>query len=1001
MEGLLVLLLVVLLLVGWVLLAVLVNGQSVARDRIRRLEGQLQGLTQELAMLTHELHSLERWVGKAGRGRPRPAPTSPVQRQAAGPHTPGGLRPPPPPARPPSPSLPLPPEPLPPEPLPTQPQPPPRQPRPVAVAPSRQALPWRRLERLLIENWTGILGVVVVVAGITFLAINLALRMGPFPRFLLVVAAAAALCLPSLLVGRREPWRNLGDWMRSGGAALFLFACAAAGGFPGLGLQWLHRPLPALALLLVGIAANLALAAAARTQAVASLHVVVNLVPLLIVPPSAASLAIASSVALVGLALPGRRPWERHLLLVSWAYALFHGSWFLRLSSVLPSETGLRTVAIGAAVLVFGAGVVRAQRRAAPGSREAPAGLRGAELPLALGLSNWGALGLALLVHPRLAAVRAAALALAAAAALLLARRARSTGVPWLHLANTLVAQAFVMAAILSLQSLIADGLLLSALLLLETLGFLWLGVAEDHERIRSVGWVLVSLAAAAVGLSALATVGPGWAGRAGPLQNASLVIGAGGLLGLVQHGIGRRRISVPLPPLLGWMAAGLVFVGAMVCTPESNREWVALPAMGGLLLLARWGRPAGLLEGLTVAVLATHLLSWGALLAQQPWKPLPLLAHLLPLAALALVLIGTGSRRGGRLVGMDLLGLGAGLGAYLLFEPVSPLLPGVAWLLLSLLALEAADRLRRQQALHALALGLLHLAAFAAAYLLVISQSPSLVTLGAFTLSARLLVQLFGLAVVLYWWFFRPRQLLAQQPLWQAIHPWFLEAALAGATVTLLSEITTLWRPVGWSLLALALLSPPVERLFAVRVKVYAVIFYWIAVAMLVGMLSTFETPSPRWFEQPQQVALLAIGLQVLYVLVSHRLLDPVALRDPGGIPLLGWIGTAVASHRNRWLCYPLFAAVALYLATRYDHSLLTLLWTVEAFVIYLLSAILRENQFRTVALIALGACLLRLVAIDMAQADLGLRGAVFVGVGLLMLAMNAIYSRFRGRFE
>jgi len=40
-------------------------------------------------------------------------------------------------------------------------------------------------------------------------------------------------------------------------------------------------------------------------------------------------------------------------------------------------------------------------------------------------------------------------------------------------------------------------------------------------------------------------------------------------------------------------------------------------------------------------------------------------------------------------------------------------------------------------------------------------------------------------------------------------------------------------------------------------------------------------------------------------------------------------------------------------------------------------------------------------LVAEDMAHADLTLRGLVFVGVGLLMLAMNAFYTRFHDRFR
>jgi uncharacterized membrane protein len=115
----------------------------------------------------------------------------------------------------------------------------------------------------------------------------------------------------------------------------------------------------------------------------------------------------------------------------------------------------------------------------------------------------------------------------------------------------------------------------------------------------------------------------------------------------------------------------------------------------------------------------------------------------------------------------------------------------------------------------------------------------------------------------------------------------------------------------------------------------------------------------------------------------------------------VLGWIGRQVASGINRWLCYPLFVSVAFVLASGYDRSLLTLLWTGEACAIYLLGVVLQERPFRRLALIALGACLLRLLAIDMAQADLGLRGLVFIGVGLLLLGLNALVHRFRSGFD
>ena len=80
--------------------------------------------------------------------------------------------------------------------------------------------------------------------------------------------------------------------------------------------------------------------------------------------------------------------------------------------------------------------------------------------------------------------------------------------------------------------------------------------------------------------------------------------------------------------------------------------------------------------------------------------------------------------------------------------------------------------------------------------------------------------------------------------------------------------------------------------------------------------------------------------------------------------------------------------------------YRLLTGMKSVKTGRLFTLGVVLRDSQFRLASLLALGACLLRLVSIDMAQADPVLRGLVFVGVGLLMVGMNAISTRFRDRF-
>jgi len=208
-------------------------------------------------------------------------------------------------------------------------------------------------------------------------------------------------------------------------------------------------------------------------------------------------------------------------------------------------------------------------------------------------------------------------------------------------------------------------------------------------------------------------------------------------------------------------------------------------------------------------------------------------------------------------------------------------------------------------------------------------------------------------------------------------------------------------WRPLTWSLVALCLLVPPAVRRIDERLQLYSVIFFWASVANVALIMSTFESPSAHWYDRPDLMSLAAIALQVAYVAASHSRLSPAAAQFPGGLGALDALAKRIAARRNLWVYYPFFAGLAMFLFWRFDRSLLTLLWVVEAFAMFVLSAVLRENQFRHVALAGLAICVGRLLLVDLAEADLGLRGLIFLGVGLLMLGMNAIYNRYRARFQ
>jgi hypothetical protein len=860
---------------------------------------------------------------------------------------------------------------------------------------------WRHdLEQRFIENWTGILGAVVVVAGVTFVGIYTAVQLAPFYRFLLTLAVAGALVAGSVALDRKELWRQFGGWLRSAGAAIALFACAAAGGLPGLGLQWIFAPLPALGLLLAGIAANLFLAWSGGVQVLATLHVLLSLVPLAIVPASAMSLGIASAVSLFGVALAARGRWDRHLAFVVGAYLLFHAIWFDRVREAL--DAGVEPyLAAGFAALVFGAAALVHHRRDC--AQTAQPSL----LQVGVHLAGWLLTALALFVYVPSQRVRGALLLVIGIGVYCLALRARMQGVPWLYRGDTLAAQAFVLLAMLSGFDLGLSKSLVLLFVLAETLGFRWLVPREQDAMIDRVADALPVVAAvllALAGVLELGLPGPSRLGLAAVLlAGAALAVLGQRVLrappeaeGAMPSASALDQSSRSAGALLGTLAGVLVLAGLAAVIERPWFEGAALVAVGMLLVAwARLGR-AGLQEGVTLALVGVHAVSWLHLLGDAGVPAAELTVRLGPLAALAGLGIWIARRGWIRPLAIVLAGITAGLAAYLYFDPVSPLIPGVAWLVLSLVALELANRASGRESLIVLLLGYGYLAAFAWAYAVVIIQAPAYIGV----VSARLLIELFAMVVLGYWWLFRPREALAAGRSWVRVHPLFLELMLVGVAVIVVVEIAAQWRAVAWAVIALALLSAPGERLLDARARVYSLLFYWVSVAYMAVVLSALEVPSPHWFDQPRFTSLVAIALQVAYVAWAHRRLLLDSLELPGPMSWLARLAAAVGRRRNLYVYYPLFAGVAIFLYWRFDKSLLTLLWAAEAFVVFGLSAWLRENQFRHVALAGLALCLARLLLIDMAEANLALRGVVFIGVGSLMLGMNAIYNRYRSRF-
>lgn len=232
----------------------------------------------------------------------------------------------------------------------------------------------------------------------------------------------------------------------------------------------------------------------------------------------------------------------------------------------------------------------------------------------------------------------------------------------------------------------------------------------------------------------------------------------------------------------------------------------------------------------------------------------------------------------------------------------------------------------------------------------------------------------------------------------WQWLHRWLPEAALLAGTGALFDFVEAPWQPLLWVLAALALsyVGPRLPLRFR-RLAVYGRLYYWLA-AMAAGGVS-LGVVTPAYFLQPGWWALAtAVGLLFAYVVLALRHGATEAADWPVG---WDWLARPPRRLLEAMLLYPAFGALSLLLVQSFGRSVLTVLLMLEVVAIFSTSLLLRRQDLRYAALGGMLGCLLRLVFFDLRQSNTITRAIVFIFMGLLMLGMNALYARFRARYE
>ncbi|UOG75812.1 DUF2339 domain-containing protein [Hymenobacter tibetensis] len=359
-------------------------------------------------------------------------------------------------------------------------------PAPAAVVPTNPTW-WNRAEQLLLDNWTGILGAVVLVTGIGFLGVYTALRVSAPVRFGMITTFAAALLAMHYYLRAKPFAAQLHVWLQSSAAAVFLFACVGAVSVPGL--QWVDPPFSYL-LLLVGVAANLWLAWDASRESVATLHGVLSLVALAVLPHTLLTLAAAAGVTAFSIVITYRQRWRYQLLLSILSFFVFHQYWHYLLVADAPPSNSVRLGAMGLVLLVGVAAAVVQYRKVY-------ASVRFDALLFAAHLLNWTCLGINLYQYSTGSPWKTVPLGLGALLTFWVARQARQLGIQWLFRTDSIISLVLALFTAFSLQGWHATGTLVLLFMLLETLLVAFI-MAREREvvvfQVAAAGALLASL---------------------------------------------------------------------------------------------------------------------------------------------------------------------------------------------------------------------------------------------------------------------------------------------------------------------------------------------------------------------------------------------------------------------------------------------------------------------------------------------------------------------------
>jgi hypothetical protein len=966
---------------------------------------------------------------------------------------------------------------------------------------------WSKFEKQFIENWTGILGTAIMVLGIGFLSIYTAIKLTEIYRFIILLTYASALTGAYFWLRNKSEWAKMGLWLRSAGAALYLFSCLGAGFIDGL--KFIQSPILALVVLNIGIVINLFLAYAGGQQVFASIHVAISLIALSVVPNATITeLTMGGMIALFGIALTYKHKWEYHLLACISLFFGFHLLWYYHHTQSLSIIENYAAIFIVASVSIAAMLVHY---------RKAYQQVKFDMLPFIIHIINWSYFATGLIMHSTGNKWKTIILIFAAAASYFLSRNAKQKQIQWLYYSDAIISTIILFVALFTLNDWLVDDSIIITLMIFVALLFQFM-VHHQHEKLlfKYICIVQQCLCVAAFIIFSELNFAHTWF----DVLHFKTVLTLFVAIALAGYHIYQSKqfkeefkdtlfaswhntISVS-----GLMSAGFVlqflcysstvpFVFLVGCAIAIIYLWLnkkiqtsALAISSAALMVANivffdfhisntlyptWLQlifSIGVFIPLFISIAWSYVQSinqhikWLGIYLSVAFA-IYLVYQLSPnnyfiaysFMAIAAIIIELSTFVSKKYNSADIEKQAV---RHLLFSGYVMLLllqisyipqyvqhcqfvnRDIQFVFISLLnaALMASyfifqtrikpisDSFKKQTNFHFVFFELTVATLYLIACKEIYWQYHPIILLSScfifiFTQHQKIIQQRIKIYLLLFlsvsFTAFIYSSYRLQLPLNTALVDWMINilsillflvlafvihqkqhdawlksiSKLVFALVCsfmVLQFASPIWQALYWILFAFATLI--IYRVYKITEFVwYSIAYYFITAFSIAFISSQYININTYILSTPSVVSILVQLFMVLLVYFLYKWMQ----EEYSEIQIFKWL----TQVKKPLLIYPLTFSIAIFLFFSYEKSLLTLLWVMECFVLFALSLVLGEKQFRLISLTALLACIVRLFFYDLSRTNTITKALVFLGVGIIMIAINSLHNKFKDRYK